>query len=36
MRFIPHSPADVEHMLAATGRGDPSRLGLDESVNIYA
>jgi uncharacterized protein (TIGR03083 family) len=26
----------LEFVLAATGRGDPSRLGLDESVNIYA
>jgi uncharacterized protein (TIGR03083 family) len=25
----------VEFVLAATGRADPSRLGLDESVNIY-
>jgi uncharacterized protein (TIGR03083 family) len=26
----------LEFVLAATGRGDPSRSGLDESVNIYA
>ena len=26
----------VEFLLVATGRGDPSKLGLDESVNIYA
>jgi hypothetical protein len=25
----------VEFVLAATGRADPSPLGLDESVNIY-
>jgi uncharacterized protein (TIGR03083 family) len=25
----------LEFVLAATGRGDPSRFGLDESVNIY-